>query len=81
MNTQPSRIALTTIDRLEISTVDLGDFHNGQSYETCVFYPDGQSSVVWNHSTRADALECHARIVKHEISYMNHREKVDRLGK
>ena len=81
MNTQPSRIALTTIDRLEISTVDLGDFHHGKAYETCVFYPNGQSSVICNSATSAEALECHAKIVKHEIAHMNHKEKVDRLGK
>jgi hypothetical protein len=75
---QPVRVALTTIDQLEISTVDLGDFHlgHGKAYETCVFYPNGNSSVKCRSSTLAEALEWHAKIVLHEVSHLNQKAKV-----
>jgi len=67
---QPERVALTTIGKLEISTVHLGDFHLGTPYETCVFYPTGESNVVATSKTYADALLGHTRAVQSEIEHL-----------
>ena len=72
----PETIAFTTIGKLQISTVHLGDFHHGTPYETCVFYPNGNSSVVWTSKSLSEALEWHAKIVKHEVSHLNQKAKM-----
>jgi hypothetical protein len=67
--TQPTRLALTSVGQLEISTVDLGDFAiNRLTYETCVFYPNGDSRVMERYSSQAEALTGHLKIANFEIS-------------
>jgi hypothetical protein len=66
----PNTIALTTIGKLQVSTVHLGDFHHGIPYETCVFYATGESNVVGTSKTYADALQSHARAVGDEVEHL-----------
>lgn len=68
----PSTVAVTTIGRLTVSTVNLNDaaLSKANIYETCVFYPHGDSSVVGRWATEAEALTKHVDIVKHEVSHI-----------
>lgn len=52
-----------TIVTLRISTVELPEEH-GHGYETCVFKRNGDSEVVENYTTLADALAGHYRHAK-----------------
>jgi hypothetical protein len=73
----PSPVAVTTIGKLTISTVDLNDAALGQAaYETCVFYPNGNSSVVGRWVSESEALQNHAKIVEHEIGHIVARKKI-----
>lgn len=44
-----------------LSTVSLPIVHPGGSYESCVFYKDGQSEVLERYWTRAEAQKGHVR--------------------
>lgn len=68
----PTTVAVTTIGQLTVSTVNLNNaaLNNTNVYETCVFYPNGDSSVVGRWATEAEALTKHADIVKHEVSHI-----------
>jgi hypothetical protein len=68
----PTTVAVTTIGRLTVSTVNLNDAALGGSsaFETCVFYPNGHNNVVGRWATEAEALTKHVDIVKHEVSHI-----------
>jgi hypothetical protein len=67
----PTPVAVTTIGKLTISTVNLNDAAvSSQAFETCVFYPNGDSSVIGRWPTEAEALKNHATIVAHEIKHI-----------
>lgn len=73
----PSPVAVTTIGKLTISTVNLNDAALDRAvYETCVFYPNGNSSVVCRCVTESDALQNHAVTVRHEIEHIVARNKI-----
>lgn len=68
----PTTVAVTTIGQLTVSTVNLNDAALSKTnvYETCVFYPNGDSSVAGRWATEAEALTKHVDIVKHEVSHI-----------
>lgn len=68
----PTTIAVTTIGQLTVSTVNLNDAAVSKTnvYETCVFYPNGDSSVAGRWASEAEALTKHVDIVKHEVSHI-----------
>jgi len=73
----PSPVAVTTIGKLTVSTVNLNDAALDQAvYETCVFYPNGNSSVVCRCVTESEALQNHAKIVEHEVGHIVARKKI-----
>lgn len=68
----PTTVAVTTIGKLTVSTVNLNDAALSKTnvYETCVFYPNGDSSVAGRWPTEAEALMKHVDIVKHEVGHI-----------
>lgn len=64
----PTRLELTTLPNgVEVSTVNLqGAAIFGMQYETCVFYPNGESSVVSRYTTEEEARQGHRQAVEHE---------------
>jgi len=68
----PSQVATTHIGKLTISTVNLNDAATSRenTFETCVFYPSGHSSVVGRWATESEALLKHGEIVQHEIKHI-----------
>ena len=63
-------ISLNVISKVRISTVLLpkreGD--DSDSYETCVFQPDGNSNVIGWYSTEEEAIAGHNRILKEQLT-------------
>ena len=56
----PTRVALTRVGPVEISTVQLNDMSHGEShYETCIFHDAGWSDVVERYGSKTDALSGH----------------------
>jgi len=65
----PTRLERTTLaDGTEVSTVNLQSaaMDAATQYETCVFYPTGNSNVVSRYATEAEALAGHRFFVEHE---------------
>ena len=66
----PEIISLNTIGDLEISTVKLNDAALEKDlYETCLFYTNGDSTVVAQYKTLAAAIRGHNRLVQHEFEH------------
>jgi hypothetical protein len=64
----PETVAVTEVGELMISTVNLHDMHYGtMKYETCVFYPNGDSDVVRRYATESEALLGHGQASLIEI--------------
>ena len=63
-------ISLNHIDGVTISTVLLAkrEADDNDSYETCVFQPDGDSNVIGYYSTADDAIAGHNRILKEQLT-------------
>ena len=66
----PIHVSLNSIGGVTISTVLLpkreGD--DSDSYETCVFQPDGDSNVIGCYSTEEEAIAGHNRILKDQLA-------------
>lgn len=67
----PTRLQRTTLaDGTEVSTVNLQSAAmDAMQYETCVFYPTGDSNVVSRYATEAEALAGHRFFVEHEHAH------------
>ena len=66
----PERISLNEIGGVTISTVLLPkrEADDSDSYETCVFQPDGDSNVIGYYSTADNAIAGHNRILKEQLT-------------
>jgi hypothetical protein len=66
----PERISLNEIGGVTISTVLLPkrEADDNDSYETCVFQPDGDSNVIGYYSTADNAIAGHNRILKEQLT-------------
>jgi hypothetical protein len=66
----PERISLNVIGGVTISTVLLPkrEADDSDSYETCVFQPDGDSNVIGYYSTADNAIAGHNRILKEQLT-------------
>ena len=66
----PIHVSLNSIGGVTISTVLLpkreGD--DSDSYETCVFQPDGDSNVIGCYLTEEEAIAGHNRILKEQLT-------------
>jgi hypothetical protein len=68
----PERVALDCVGDTEISTVKLNSAAFGSGlYETCLFYDNGDSTVVARYETEADAVKNHKFLVEHEQAHFN----------
>jgi hypothetical protein len=65
----PERISLNEIGGVTISTVLLPkrEADDSDSYETCVFQPDGDSNVIGYYSTADNAIAGHNRVLKEQL--------------
>ena len=63
-------ISLNVINEVRISTVLLPKrcADDSDSYETCVFQPDGDSNVIGWYSTEEEAIAGHNRILKEQLT-------------
>ena len=63
-------ISLNVINEVRISTVLLPkrEADDSDSYETCVFQPDGGSNVIGCYSTEKEAIAGHNRILKEQLT-------------
>jgi hypothetical protein len=65
----PVHLSLNEIGGVTISTVLLPkrEADDNDSYETCVFQPDGDSNVIGYYSTGDEAIAGHNRILKEQL--------------
>ncbi len=70
---KPESVAFDIVGDREISTVKLNSM--GIGYETCIFYPNGDSQVVAAYYTLEDAIAKHKWIVEHEYNHLITRAK------
>ena len=63
-------VSLNVIGGVTISTVLLSKRYadDNDSYETCVFQPDGDSNVIGCYSTEEEAIAGHNRILKEQLT-------------
>lgn len=72
MKPSPSiQMCLNQINGTTISTVLLykNDYTSPDKYETCLFFPSGDSNVVAIYSSKQDAIDGHNRIIRHEFEH------------
>ena len=62
----PEPVAFDIVGDREISTIKLNSM--GIGYETCVFYPNGDTQVVATYYTLEDAIANHKRIVANDFA-------------
>jgi hypothetical protein len=65
------QLSLNVINGTTISTVLLykNTDRSPEKFETCMFYPNGDSDVVAMYSSRQEAIDGHNRIVRHEFEH------------
>ena len=65
------QLCLNQINGTSISTVLLykNTASDPDKYETCMFFPDEDSSVVAIYSSKQEAIDGHNRIIRHEFEH------------
>ena len=71
------QLCLNEIYGTTISTVLLykNTASDQDKYETCMFFPNGDSTVVAMYSSNHEAIDGHNRIIRHEFLHADAREK------
>ena len=59
----PSLHLNSQISAITLSTIELPFAHPGGSFESCLFYEDGQSEVLERYFTAVEARQGHERIL------------------
>lgn len=60
----PADTQLSTIELPKIELDGAGDLYDGTPYESCIFFANGESSVVARYATQKEATAGHVELEK-----------------